>query len=274
MAPLTIDTVALGGFALLVVATTVLLSVQRPTLSRPLVFATLPWLATATVLQSLRGPVDYPGAVTTLLGFPWSYVLMACLCALAWTMLVQLRTSERARAVVPTYLGLMGVGVLLGPVTVLVIVAGTSTSLPELFSWLVTPLAALVATYVALLALGLWLPRAAAFVGSAGGVVLFGATLDAVAAGLAVALGAAPVFAVTAVATPAANALGIAPTAAAVWLVVWLRLVAAVAVLAALALLSRGRRSAAEHGLHAVVVVSVLAGTNALVVAVAGGGVA
>jgi uncharacterized membrane protein len=273
MAPLTIETVALGGFALLVVATAVLLSVQRPALSRPLVFATLPWLATATVLQSLRAPIDYPSGVATLLGFPWGYVLLACFCALAWTMLVQLRTSERARAMVPAYLGLMGVGVLLGPVVILVIVGGTTTPLPELLSWLVTPLAALVATYVTLLALGLWLPRTAAFVGSAGGVVLFGATLDAVATGLAVSLGAAPTVAMTAVATPAANALGVAPTATAVWLAVWLRLLAAVAVLGGLSLLSRGRRPAAEHGLHAAVVASVLVGTNAVVVAVAGGGV-
>lgn len=266
-----IDAFVLGGFAVLVVATAGLLWVQRPTVSRPLVLASLPWLATATILRSLRSTVDYPAGVETILRFPSVYVLMACLCALAWTMLVQLRTSEQARAAVPAYLGVMGAGTLLAPGAVLVAVGGASTPLPQLLTWLVAPVVALVATYVALLSLGLWLPRAAAFAGSAGGVVLFGATLDAVVTGTAASIGGPTPLAFPALVTPLAATVGVSETAVAVWVAVWLRILAAVAILATLALVSRSRRSLAERGLHVAVVVGVLAGTNALVVALAGG---
>lgn len=274
MATIPIDMLTLGGFALLVGASLFLLAVQRPTVTRPLVFSVLPWLAAATVVGSLRPALDYPPGVETVLRFPWGYLLLACLCVVAWTMFVQSRTSERARAVVPTYLGLMGAGVLLGPVGILVLVGGASMPLTQLLSWLVTPVVALVVTYVALLALGLWLPRTAAFVGTAGGVVIFGATLDAVATGLAIALG-DPAFVLTAPLAPSLAALGgFSPTAVAVWADVWIRLLAAVAVLGGLAFVSRSRRSLAEYGLLVGVVVSVLAGTGALVAAISGGAVA
>lgn len=271
MAPIPIEMLTLGGFALIVGASLFLLVVQRPTVTRPLVFSVLPWLATATVLGWLRPALDYPPGVETVLRFPWVYLLLACLCVLAWTMFMQLRTTERARAVVPTYLALMGVGVLLGPVGVLVLVGGASMSVAQLLSWLVAPVVALVVTYVALISLGLWLPRTAAFVGTAGGVVLFGAALDAVVTGLAISLG-APSVVLTAAIAPSLAAMGdVSPTAVTVWADVWIRLLVAVGVLGGLALMSRSRRSLAEYGLHVGVVLSVIAGTNALVAALSGG---
>lgn len=275
MAPVAPETLSLAIFVLLVVAAALLLYVQRPTVTRPVVYASLPWLVAGAVLQSLARPVDYPAAVEPLLRFPLSYLLMAALCVVAWTMLVQSRTSERARSLVPTYLGVMGLGALLGPFAVLVLVGGASLPFEQLLSWLVAPVVALVTTYVALVALGLWLPRTAAFVGSAGGVVLFGATLDAVVAALVVSLvGDGGFGALDAVAAPVAAAVGVSPLAVLVWTVVWTHLAVAVVVVSALALLHRSRPALAERGLHLSVVASVLVGANGLVVALSGGVVA
>jgi uncharacterized membrane protein len=271
MAQVTFDALPLLALALLAVASAFLLYVQRPRFSRPLVYSSLPWLATGAVLRPLAGSIGYPGSISRILEFPFSYVLVACLCVLTWTMLVQLRTSERARSLVPTYLGMMGLGTLLGPFAVLVLVGGAELTFAQLLSWLVMPFLALVATYAALVAVGLFLPRTAAFAGSTAGVVLFGSILDALVLAFGASLVGAVPDALAGTVAPVAAALGVAPLAVVVWSVLWIHLAVAVVVVAAFATVRQSRPRFARSGLHLAVVLSVLLGTNSFAVALSGG---
>lgn len=274
MALFTLDTLPLLALSLLVVATGFLIYVQRPRLSRPAVYASLPWLVTGAVLQVLAEPVAYPAGVKRVFAFPFSYVLLGCLCVVAWSMLVQLWTSERARSLVPTYLGVMGLGTFLGPFAVLVLVGGTSLPFEQLLSWLVMPVLALVTTYATLVALGLWLPRTAAFVGIGGGVVFFGVTLNAIVTAFSVSLtGRAPPEFLVDVIAPTAALLGLSRHAAFVWGIVWVHLLVAVFVVWSLAAAGRSRPAVSERGLYVAMVASVLVGANSFVVVLAGGAV-
>lgn len=240
---------------------------RRSPVGRPTVVASVPWAALAVALHALRGVLDYPAVVAPALERPWVYPFVAALAGLAWVFIGSM-LAGRPRVTRPHYFGMLGVGALLPPATVLV-VGGDVTAPTLLVGWLVVPLLASLVTYVVMIGMGLWLPDAGYFGGLPGAVVVFALAVDGIGRALAFGVGGAA-------ASPAgldtlAAALGYATPVTVVSAAVWLRLAAAIAVIGVLTALARRRPQAAERGLELTTVVAGLVAANTFLLTLGGG---
>ncbi|MFB6169574.1 MAG: hypothetical protein ABEJ06_00350 [Haloarculaceae archaeon] len=265
------QTLVLAALVVLAASVGLLLAVQRTRLSRKSVFAWLPWFGTGAALHALHGAVGYPDLVRPLLGSPWVYLLAASVAGIAWTLLTQLTSSEKGRAAVTRYFGVMGLGTLLPPVVLLIVQRGI-TSPTRLVLWVAVPVVSVVVTYCLLLSLGLWLPNPAYFAGFAGGIVIFGAAVEAITTAVALGVGGQPATPVVlTLTTRLADLGGLAVPVALVAVAVWLRLAVGVAVVVGLELLDRSHPVLAERGLKAATVGSLVVAANTFMLALAGG---
>ena len=261
------ETVVVGALVGAGVAVGLLLYLDRPTVDRRVVLASLPWVAAGTALTALRGIVGYPPPLAVLLGLPWAYLLAGTLGGLVWMLVASVVDRRGIR---PHYFGVTGAGVLLA-LTAALVVRGAVVAPTVLAGWLAVPLVAALATYVVLIGLGLWLPDAGYFAGTAGAAVVFGLVLDGAGTALAFGLGnriaspiGVPVGAIDPLVGGGAHPLVVA------WAVVWVRLVVAVAVLVGLTALDRARPRVAERGLELATVASVAVAANTFLFAVGG----
>lgn len=272
MPQLTPATAVLLAAATAVVA---LLVFDRPVTNRETVLAALPWLVTAAPLHALRGHVAYPAAVEDALATPWVFLLVGTLWGGTWLLLAQLTTGDGAHRRVPRYLALVGIGTALAPFTVLVTTYAAGAPTQRLFAWAATPVLACLVTYVALVAMGLWLPRAASFAGLAGGLLLFGVALHAVVATLSLSFGGwSPSPLLVDLGQRVAILLEVPLPLALAWITIWSRMVVAVLTIAALATAARWRIDVGERGLDAATLISVVVGSNTFVLALTSGVIA
>lgn len=268
---LTSEILVLGALTALAAGVALLLYVQRLEPSRRGVFAWLPWLGTGAALHALGGDLGYPDVVWPLLRSPWVYVLVASIGGIAWTMLVQVTADESEPANVPRYFGLGGLGALLPPLVLLIVQQGV-VSPTRLVLWVAAPMVAVVVTYGLLVCLGLWLPGPAYFAGFAGGLILFGAALEAITLALAFGLE-GDVTSPIAVAL-ATNVAWLGPGAVpllALVFAVWVRLAFGVGVLVVLEALRRPHPVLAERGLKVATVGTLALSTNTFMLALADG---
>lgn len=270
--PATAEHVAVGALVGGALAVGLLLHLQRPTVDRAAVLASLPWLVVGVALHALRGIVGYPDAVAGVLRFPWTYLLAATLAGLAW-LVVATVVDPGAQAICPHYVGVAGIGALLPPTTVLAVHAGAAG--PRLLVvWLVVPIVASLVTYVLMIGLGLLMPDTGYFARSLGAVVIFGLALDGVGTALALAFGFGPGVGAPIgfpVGPAAVLPLSLTRPLTVAGVAVWLRLVVAVSVLGLLAAINRWRPAAAERGLELATVASIVVAANTFLFVLAGG---
>lgn len=270
LAPLGVEHLVVVGLAVVALAVGAFLYLQRPTVDRATVLASLPWAAVGVALHALRGLVGYPDFLFPVLDFPWVYLLAATLGGLAWILLAATVDREK-RPVYPHYFAVTGVGVLVPLMTVLFVRGGLHT--PALLAlWLAVPIVAVLVTYVMLIGFGLWMPNSGYFAGSAAVAVTFALALDGI--GTAIAFGVGEQVAPPVGLSRAVDALlpaGVADPLAVVWVTVWLRLVIAVAVISALTALGRRQPRVAERGLDLATVVTGVVAANTFLGVLGGG---
>lgn len=265
------ETLVFAALVVLTASVCLLLYVQRARLARKSVFAWLPWFGTGAALHALRGSIGYPDLAWPLLGVPGVYLLVVSIGGIAWTLLTQATSGNESAPSIARYFGVMGLGTLLPPVVLLIVDRGIASP-TRLILWVAVPVVAVVVTYCLLLSLGLWLPNPAYFAGFAGGIVIFGAAVEAITTALALGVGDRAASPLVLTLTTQLTQLGwfTAPVAI-VGLAVWLRLTFGIAVLVALEFLERSYPGLAERGLKIATVGSLVLGANTFMLALAGG---
>lgn len=104
----------LAALAATASAVALFLYLRRPPAGRATLLASLPWVALAVALHAVGGVVDYPSVLSTLLGPPWVYLVVAVLGGLAWG-LVGSAVGHDPPSAAPHYVGASGFGALLPP---------------------------------------------------------------------------------------------------------------------------------------------------------------
>jgi uncharacterized membrane protein len=267
-------TLTLATVVLLCCATAIglLLSLERPVVTRDTVLSALPWLFLATLLHAIRGTISYPLVVEPAFAFPGILLLIGSLWGGAWLLVTQLLNGERPHRRVARFLGLIGIGTVVAPFSVTVATYGAGVPTGRLLAWAVTPVLACLVTYLLLISLWVLLPRTAAFAGFTGALLLFGLALHAIIVAFAVAYGewTSPPLLIAAT-ERLALAIDVSETIALVWILVGGWLLVAVAAIAGFGLLRRWHATLGQRGFDAATVLSVIIGSNTFVVALVRG---
>lgn len=265
-------TVATGVLVCCATAIGLLLFFERPVVTRDTMLSTLPWLFLATLLQAIRGTINYPSVVESAFAFPWILLLVGSLWGSAWLLVTQFVNGEQPHRRVARLLGLIGVGAVVAPFSITVATYGADVPMGRLLAWAITPVLACLITYVMLASLWVLLPRTATFAGFTGALLLFGLALHAIVVALAVAYGewTSPPLLVAAT-ERLAVALAVSETLALVWILVGGCLLAAVAAIVVCALLKRWHTVLGQRGFDVATVLSVVIGSNTFVVALVQG---
>lgn len=262
------------GVAVLALLVTGLLYTERPRVSRRTVASFVPWMLVGAGLSVLASTADYPARIEPAVSGPGAYLTTYAVVGIVWFTAIQFARGGRPADRLPTYLGTMGVGAGVVVVGALLVRAGTLTG-TQLFWLAITPIAAAAVAGVVLLLLGLWYPEAAAYTGMAGGLVVFGHTLAAIATAVVVASGgqhSALSWAVMHLLATADAARFVGVELELLWAggFVWTKLVLATAAIVALTAYTRRHPDRGNLALGLVAAVGVIGGSTALLSLVVG----
>lgn len=167
-----------GGLLLAVAVITFLIYSERPAVNRRTVVAFVPWMVAASALYVFSSMVQYPSLVRPLVGARGAYFSTYLVLGSAWFAMLQF-SGGAATDDMADYISAMGFGT--ATVLVAFVLLHADTIAVTRLAWLlVVPVAAGFAGFAVLLLLGLWYIDAPAYAGVAGGLVVFGQTLEAV----------------------------------------------------------------------------------------------
>lgn len=268
--------IAAGAPIAAAVIVSALLMAIRPPVTRRIVVAWLPWGIAAAALSVYASAAAYPPLVRVAIAGPGAYLLVGALAGIAWLAMLVFGASKRSWPDLGTPLAAIGSGVALALVVGVVAMDG-AIEITGISLLVVFPIVA--AAVAGVVSLGFWFsdPDAAA-TGIAGGVVVFGHVLDAMAATLAAAsVGGAGSSLLAALAASSATALDIAgrlgvdPTLAWSWLLLWSKLVVAILLVAVVARLARHRPTPRNVVLGGVGLAGVVPGMTTLMLLFTGG---
>lgn len=167
-----------GGLVLAAAVVTFLLYAEGPAVNRRTVVAFVPWMVAASALYVFSSLVPYPSLVRSLVGARGAYLSTYFVLGSAWFAMLQFSTGHGTDEMAD-YISTMGFGMATILVAFVLLHAG-SIAVTRLAWLLVVPVAAGFAGFAVLLLLGLWYIDAPAYAGVAGGLVVFGQTLEAV----------------------------------------------------------------------------------------------
>lgn len=265
-------TPAIGGLIGCAAVVSLLLVLDRPTVTRETMLSALPWLVVGTLLDSLHGAVGYPSAIEPVSAAPWAFLATATLWGLGWLLLTYLVVDERRTERVAQYLGVIGAGVGVVPFVVLLTTRGSGMQVAQLLAWAITPALACLVTYAVLISLWILLPRTASFAGFTGGLLLFGFGLHAVVAGFAVGYGTWPTSPlVLELSRSLATMLDVSERLALVWVTIAGWLLLAVGVVVGFDVVARWHAALGRRGFDAATALSVLVGSNTFLLALTQG---
>ena len=263
------------GVAAVAVLITLLLYSEHPPVSRRTVVALLPWMVVGAALSVLAATADYPATVRPAVSGIGAYVTTYAVVGLVWFAAIQFMRGGRPADRLPTYLAAMGLGVVVVVLATLLMRAGALTG-AQIFWLAITPIAAAAVAGLVLLLLGIWYPEAAAYTGMAGGLVVFGHTLAAIATAVLVVAGgnhSALSWVVLDLLETAGAAGAVGVEIELLWIggFVWARLVLATVAIVALTAYTRHHPTRGNLLLGIVAAFGVIGGSTALLELVVGG---
>lgn len=254
-----------------------LLLVVRPRVTRPMVVAWVPWAVAAAALAAYATIADYAPIVEVAVAGTGAYLVVFAIAGATWLAMLEFGPSRTRAPDLSVPLFATGSGAAITLVAGAIALGGT-LDLARLSLLVLLPIVAAAVAGVVYVSFWFCYPDAAAYTGLAGSLIVFGHALDAMATALGVSAFGGAISGWLAAGTVAlatgldlAGRLGVDGALAWSWLLVWVKLAAAVVVVAALARYARERQEQSNVVLGSLGIAGVVPGMTTLLLILVGG---